>query len=219
MEEVTPKELIFPDGLDEGKVDELIQTILDGIDRERLFQDERLSRVRHPLLEERMGRDTALNTEIYNLITDIVIALSASDEIDNKAELLESIPTFIEVLLDSAYLPDALEANLATFIAQVLKLVELNPEDNGSIVNKLVHNLLRKKLTMPSLAQEYILYPPVTVMCSGESRDAALARLEGCKKFALDVIKDKGDDVSTEFRKAVETEAAAVQAWLAKTEV
>src|SRR3990167_5264508 len=108
MDAIKPKGLTFPEGLDEAKVDGLIHTILDGIDRSRLFQDERLTRVRHPLLEERMGRDTALNTEIHNLITGIVTALSVSERISNRDQLLAGIPHIESILLDSANDPETL---------------------------------------------------------------------------------------------------------------
>ena len=219
MDAIKPKGLTFPEGLDEAKVDGLIQTILDGIDRSRLFQDERLTRVRHPLLEERMGRDTALNTEIHNLITGIVTALSVSERISNRDQLLAGIPHIESILLDSANDPETLRANLTTLKDAVTQLVTLNPEEDGTEVQGLVGGQLRQKLTMPNTVQEFVLYPPVTVASLGESGDEALKTLEGCRKHLLEVLEGKDDEDSKALREAVEAEAAAVKTWFEKAAV
>lgn len=210
------KFLVYPEGLDEGKVDGLLQAILDGIDRGRLFQDERLTRVRHPLLEERMGRDTALNTEIHNLITDIVTALSVSDRISNKGQLLANIPHIESIFLDSASDPAALRTNLTALKDAVTQLVALNPEEDGAEVQGLVEGQLRQKLTMPNTVQELVLYPPVTTASLGESKDQALETLEGCRAHLLAALEGKEDGDSKALREAVEAEAAAVRAWFEK---
>ncbi len=217
MDEVKPKGLTFPEGLDEAKVDGLLQEILDGIDRGRLFYDQRLTRVRHPLLEERMGRDTALNTEIHNLLTDIVTALSVSDRISNRDELLAGIPQVESILLDSAHNPETLRENLTALKDAVTQLAELNPEEDGEEVEGLVSRQLRQKLTMPNTAQQLVLYPPVTMTSLGESTDSVLKTLEGCKTHLLKALEGKEDDDSKELREAVEAEAAAVRAWFEKT--
>ena len=219
MDAVKPKGLTFPEGLDESKVSGLIQLLLDGIDRDRLFQDQRLTRVRHPLLEERMGRDTALNTEIHNLITGIVNALSVSDRISDLDQLLADIPHIESILLDSANDPAALRTNLTALKDAVTQLVALNPEEDGAEVEGLVGRQLRRKLTMPNTIQEFILYPPVAVASLGESGDEALKTLEGCRQHLLNVLEGKDDNASKALREAVEAEAAAVKAWFEKAAV
>ncbi len=216
MDAVKSKGLTYPEGLDEAKVDGLIQTILDGIDRSRLFEDQRLTRVRHPLLEERMGKDTALNTEIHNLITGIVTALSVSDRISNKGQLLANIPHIETILLDSASDPAALRTNLTALKDAVTQLVTLNPEEDGAEVEALVSGQLRQKLTMPTTVQEFVLYPPVTTASLGESKDQALETLEGCRAHLLAALEGQEDDDSKAFRDAIEAEAAAVRAWFEK---
>lgn len=219
MDTVEPKELTFPEGLDEIKVNELLQAILDGIDRGRLFEDQRLTRVRHPLLAERMGTDTALNTEIHNLITDIVTALSVSDRISNRDQLLANIPHVESILLDSAHDHETLRANLTALKDAVTQLVALNPEEDGAEVQGLVSGQLRQKLTMPNAVQEFVLYPPVTTTSLGESKDQALETLEGCRAHLIAALEGKEDGDSRALREAVEAEAAAVRAWFEKAAV
>lgn len=216
MDTVTPKGLTYPEGLDEAKVDELLQAILASIDRGHLFQDSRLTRVRHPLLEERIGKDTALNTEIHNLITDIVTALSASDRISNRDELLANIPHIESILLDSANAPETLRANLTALKDAVTQLVKLNSKEDGAEVEGLISWHLRQRLTMPNTAQELVLYPAVTTASLGESKDQALETLEGCRAQLLATITGKEDDCSKALRDAIEAEATAVRAWFKK---
>lgn len=216
MDAVKPKGLTFPEGLNETKIDDLLQSLLDGINRDRLFQDQRLYRVRHPLLEERMGKDTALNTEIHNLITNIVTALSVSDRISNKDELLKEIPQIESILLDSANEPETLRANLTALKDAVTQLVTINPEEDGAEVQGLVSGQLRQKLTMPNTVQEFVLYPPVTTASLGVSKDQALETLEGCRTHLLAALEGKEDDDSKALRDAVEAEAAAIKAWFEK---
>jgi len=208
MDALKPKGLTYPEGLDEAKTSESIQTILDGIDRERLFEDRRMTRVRHPLLAERIGRDVALNTEIHNLLADIALELYVSNNTDNSG-----IHIIEDILLSAAKDPKTFRANLAAFKDAVIQLSKSNSDGDGLEISGLVSNLLRQKLKMPNLAQEFILYPTVTISSLGESNEDALKTLEGCREQFLDAFGGKNGDDTEALKEAVEAEAAAVKAW------
>lgn len=217
MSEVAQKGLNFPEGLDEAKLDGMLEALLEGIDRDRLFQDEKLNRVRHPLLAERMGKEVPLNVEIHNLITDIVTALTVSDRISNKDQLKVRAQHIEATLLQAASDPQSFYKDLEDFKTALTQLAELNPgEDADYDVHNLVSGQLRKRLEMPNAAQEYVLYPPVTMESLGQSRDEVLKTLEGCRAHFLQALEGKDDDESKALRESVVSEAAAVLAWYEK---
>ena len=196
----------------------VVQELLDGINRDVLIQDERLTRVRHPLLEELVGKEVALNTEIHNLITGIVMALSISDRFSNKAQLQERIPHIESILLDSAKDPETFQANLLALKDATSKIAELNFNEDENEVENLVEVLIRGKLKMPNLVQELLIYPPASGLSSGESKEDALKRFENCRNHLLENISGD-DEKSAAFRADIESASTDVRAWFANAAI
>lgn len=59
-------------GIDEIKLLANVHAISENIDRDKLLFDRRVKRVQHPLLVDRIGKEKALNFEIYKLVTQII---------------------------------------------------------------------------------------------------------------------------------------------------
>src|SRR3989338_1889136 len=95
-----PDELGAPEAPESQLFDREVQQILGQIDRPKFMGDERLTRVRHPLLQERLGADVALNTEIHNMVCDLVTGITADDSISNKDQLAERAKFAEELLAD-----------------------------------------------------------------------------------------------------------------------
>lgn len=222
MEKKQEQFLTYPEGLDETKLDGLIQAIIDGVDREKLFQEPRLRRVRHPLLQERIGKDVALNVEISNLISNSAVALTTSDRISNKEHLIENAQRAEDILFQAANDMQALKANLDTLKAMVTRLAKLNPDADYFRFSALVKSMIEKRLKMPSAVQNYVLYCPVTADSLGETREEVLKIIEECRDILLrnvdgDLSDDRFSDVDKEFlrnfRTNVTTETTAVREW------
>ncbi|MFA5829598.1 MAG: hypothetical protein WC843_03835 [Candidatus Gracilibacteria bacterium] len=203
----TPRNAFFqyPEGLNEAKLVELIQTILDGIDRDQLMKDEHLPIVRHPLLQERIGTEVALNTEIHNLISNVA-SKTRSDQ-----------PTDVEekILLANASNPKQMATSLAAFKEAITKLAPLNIDEIYPI-DTFVSMLLMGKLKMPTHAQEAILYPAVNHDLYESSKDEILGVIENCRKKLLSWIEIADDKKATEFGKEVSAEADFAKDWFEK---
>lgn len=217
MTEGLQTKTVYPDGIDESKIGELLQKLLDGIDRDKLYNDKKLIRVRHPLLQERMGPGIALNVEIHNLLTDIVMGLTVSDRISNSAQLRERAKEIEQTLLGAAQDPESFQVALNSLKNISLQIAELNGGDaNDFISHDIVSDGLRGRLEMPNTVQELILYPPVTVDSLGMTKMEVLKTLEGCKKMVLDSLGNSDDLESVAIRNQVEDEVAAALAWFEK---
>lgn len=213
-----PEGLVYPSGLDEERMGEMVQELLDGIDRDRLYQDERLTRVRHPLLTERMGREVALNCEIYNLIDGLTGAILERDNSVRARSHAERMQAQ-DILVDNASDRNDFIPNLQAFMEAVVKCAELNlePTPDDMRVRGVVQGLLKSRLVeMPNVVHDYILYPPVTLVSLGEPIEQALQGLEDVEAEWLEALGKKDDEGSMVMKKAVEAEVAAVKAWFEK---
>lgn len=217
MEVQTNAPIKYPEGLDETKLTEMLQSILDGIDRGRLMQDQRLYRVRHPLLQERIGAEIALNTEIHNLLSSIALGLTVSDKFDNAKDLHEDVEKIEAMFIDNASNTEQLSEKLSTLKDALTKLGVLNVEKDGPRVDNLVSTLIRRKLAMPNLAQDLILYPAVTNDTFKQPKSEILAVIEACRSSLCEMVEGKEDEAAVKLRREIEEEADFAKQWFEKS--
>lgn len=196
----------FPEGLSEAKIGELIEAMLGHIDRERLLEDKDLVRVQHPLIQERIGKDVALNVEIHNAFSVFVSTQARIDLTTDPNKASDALLGLAKDMEDSEF-----KSAFTKFQEAIVKLAETNPGEYKIL--DIISGQLHNRLKMPEIVQESITYPPVTVSTLGESNDEALKVLEECRATLLRKIKDIDNDATNEFRAKVETEYTAAKEW------
>ncbi len=196
----------YPDWLDEEKFGHIITEILACIDRAKLFEDGRLTRVRHPLLQREIGQDVALNTEIFNMLEEMALAISSNILRDsNHGELTSRLEYVERLLMENAMDLEKMESFLLEFAQAVDELNQSNltPEDALPIGPSLVEATLRQQLQLPTLAQDLVLYPAVT--SERYEPKNVLPTLEACREDLLSkitdpVIKEEIEGIATRAR-------------------
>lgn len=192
------KELVYPAGLDEAKVKALLQTVIDLIDRAKLYNYEKLPLVRHPLRVERMGIDVSLNFEISRLIR------AALDS--NNRET---------ILLDCSTNPTAMKENLTALETACDRFDAANPQKYCSAFKILLRVLIEQELEMPNVIQENLL--PVTALMAqvGTTKKRVLVRLAIAMRDLLEETAATGETDPC-FFEAIKNEAAIVEALIEK---
>ncbi len=201
----------YPQGLDQAGFVELVKKVLDGIDSERLFQDQRRMRVRHPLLKERIGKDVAVNMEIYNLMNAVISGKTIAPS-DENIELIEGGKIAEEILLDAAKDRELFGTDLANLTTNAQNINSENPEDDV-IATELVATVIRKELKMANMAQDLILYGAVTRDVLEEPAEAILKVMETAKADFLTFIEGQSGEDVERFQREVMDEVDAIKAW------
>lgn len=211
METTTQEPTInYPDWLDEEKFGLIISNVLSCIDRAKLFADSRLVRVRHPLLQQEIGSEVALNTEMLCMLEDIALGVSANiKEHSNHAELISRLEYVEQMLMENAVDAKKIEDFLLQLVEAIDELNKLNPVPDGNFPPgpSIVDNVVRKQLKLPTLAQDLVLYPAVTTD-RYEGREEVLQVLEACR---ADLLGRVADPV---IREEIEGISTRVRAWL-----
>lgn len=213
METITEEIAInYPEGVDEAQFSMLVKNVLDCIDRVKLLADARLTRVRHPLLQEEIGADVALNTEILNMLEDIASIISLEAGSQRQIELSTRLEYVERILLEAAVDSKKFGEALLTLVETLDQLNKSNPHEEGlAMAPGLLEHELRKQLKLPTLAQDYVLYPPVTTHSLGGNREEVLGNLEACREdLAGRVINEPN---AAELIAEIEGIASRAKAW------
>lgn len=199
--------------LDTEELKGFLRGVTDGIDRDRLFSDERFPRVRHPLIQARVGRETALNFEIHNLITGVVSGLTISEKIGNAEQIREFGAQACAILLELASDPEKFKKILDGFKAEIVRLNELNSNpDDDDLMYGFVSVNLRRRLAMPSVGQEFVVYPAVHAELVNNSRSDISELLTRCRDALMEPLEEPGDETNR-LRSEIEAETVAVLEW------
>lgn len=195
-----------PEGLDQTKLEALLRSMLNLIDRESLSQDPSLPRALHPLLLERAGKDVALDEEIRCVILNIIVPVTSYDRITN-ADFLQYVSRgYTEILLRHTKNPEELQAKIQALKEMLYEILDQQgPSPMGSdgyAIRCLVEEALCKVLTNPSEAQKLVTFKVVDF-----GRKTVLEELSELKKRLLRDLPDKT------LRKEVGTEADGVREW------
>jgi len=215
MEAQEQHKLNFPEDLDVLKFTGMIQSLLDGIDRDRLFEDESLLFVRHPLIKEQIGKEIALNDAIYTLFMDFIIDILKESETVRRfgVKLALDASVIKRTLMEAAKDPELFDSNFETFQEYLYKLEELNPDNDGAEVAVFAQNQLLQKLKISNDIDEDLFYRPLYKLNEGWSFTDAIRVVSYFKKKLLKTLEGKIDDESVNTRKTIETKAAAAKAW------
>lgn len=202
----------MPSGLDQGSdscshvrdalLPKAVTGILDNISCERLPLDPRLSRMQHPLIQGRVDAMAALNMEIYTLVRQITHSVNVPARERAEAILFKNV-------LD----PEACGQNIQAFKDAVtaLELRGYSSQDTSFVVD--AH--LRSTLTMPTLAQELVLYYTFAKPITGQRPEDALVRLENVRNGTLGRLQLSfpSSDGNVQFDQ-FSAEFDAVRSWL-----
>lgn len=210
------KTIEFPPDMQEEQVRELLANLIRSLDREKLRTDPRMPIARHPLLVERLGQDMPIDVLITNLIEDVVTSLALE-----RAGLRREDPWLKHgAVAESALLRNSADSDICNALLGRLKetakaLSDLNDASAGSVsaVPVAIGGMLNKMLRMPTIAQNFVLYPAVRREGFGATRSAILASVESTRRalaaqFGASTLEGKDDII-----RSIEDEAAAVAKW------
>ena len=204
------KKDIFPEAHN-SDISRPIMNIVDGIDRTKLLSDHRLARARHPLVQERIGEQLALNVEVHNMVYHIASSVNLPDGISNADQVLEWGRESEAILLDNALDRKSLIQyiqSLKTAVVALAQKYEENEKFSGN-ASRAVDFELRIFLKMPTNAKDLVVY---SFARSGEDPQKALDRLLSMRERAANLICETPENASRirEF----EDEHEAVERWL-----
>jgi hypothetical protein len=215
----------LPEGLDEQGFVQMLLDIVDCVDREKLYKNERFVRVRHPLLVERMGRDVVINVEVFNMVGQLMDELYKPGVTNSTIRLggntpedtYEYLKDFLRLVQGVVKDADFWEGKVVELKAVMDKIRELNPDAKLFDVLAWFDSLLRPNFKMPTLVQDVMLYPNVTMQGHDYCPEQLFAGVEGLKNEVLGMfgLGEAGDDDErqAEVRAKVEAEAQAVRDW------
>ena len=152
-----PAKIKMPEYLNETAIKEEVKQILDAIDREKLFQNPRMFRLKSQMLLERLGKEPLIDMEIYNMLNLHVNPPTQTEKrshIESHGELVE------KVIGEASKIPIAMMIKkLRRLQSAILEITDYNQEFKSpdTAGNLILDKILRGFLKMPTQAQEEIL--------------------------------------------------------------
>lgn len=154
--------------VDVTALDEAANRALVTIDRDKInaSSDRQFRRLHHPLVQQQVGPEVALNVEVYNAVTWAVIPHVISDRVGNKAELVANGKRLEQLFSENAKDPEDLMRAVHDLVDAVMAIQAAHEQgphrdeaESDKVARGALEIVLRRKLPMPRDADEFVTYP------------------------------------------------------------
>lgn len=154
--------------VDPAAVDQAADRVLAAIDRDKIgtSADRQFRRFHHPLVQQQVGREVALNVEIYNAVMWAVAPHVISDRVSNKGELLADAKRLEQLLSENAKDSQALMQAVHDLVDAVMAIQQAHDAgphredaESSDVAQGALEIVLRRKLPMANNADEIVTYP------------------------------------------------------------
>ena len=210
MEMQNPSALNYPPDLDEEKFCSLLQTVLDGIDRQCVEQLSSRT-VNHPLIQERMGSEIAINWQILLVLIDYFGLSAAVNNTNHPSRRRQLIWVREKIFQMTAKKPEEQKLALANLLLAAKKILTFNNGISKENIINLLESQMKKTLQMPNEIQVRLLLAPVQSTISGMPKDEILSKIKGT---IIGLNAEYANDDNELLAEAVEIEAALLTKWI-----